>query len=50
MKKELDKRKLEQVCRLTGKAVESAATFDKNEPPPPECARIPGGGAGGSGR
>jgi len=37
MKKELGKRKLEQVCRLTGKAVENEATFDKNEPPPPDA-------------
>ncbi len=35
MKKELDKRKLEQTSRLAGKEVDVTAAFDKNEPPPP---------------
>ncbi len=37
MKKELGPRKLEQVSRLTGTETDPGATFDKNEPAPPDA-------------
>jgi hypothetical protein len=40
MKKELGPRNLEQVSRLTGTETDPGATFDKNEPAPPDAITL----------